>query len=114
MISRNLALWAGVLTGPIVWFFGMEANFAIAPLACGHIGKLALYLVSLLCLLISALAGALSWSQWQKLGRSYPGELGGETGRSRAMAMAGVLLSAMFCLTIVAQSIPNIVFSGCE
>lgn len=113
-MGRYLALWTGVLTGPIVWFFGMEANFAISPLACGYSAKPALYLVSLVCLILTASAGWLSWWQWQKLGRAAPGELGGDSGSSRALAMAGVLLSCMFCLTIVAQSIPNIMFSGCE
>jgi hypothetical protein len=113
-MNRNLVLWAGVLTGPIVWFLGMEANFAVAPLACGHNAKPVLYLVSLVCLVLTALAGCLSWFEWQRVGRAYPGELGGPTGRSRAMAMAGVLLSAMFCLTIIAQAIPNVVYSGCE
>src|SRR5207302_7538129 len=53
-MSRNAALWTGVLAGPIIWLLSFEANFALAPWACIFQAKLALYIVSILALVLAA------------------------------------------------------------
>ena len=113
-MSRDLALWTGILAGPAVWLISFEANFALAPWACIFQAKLALYVVSLIALLLSAASGVLAWRQWKELGREWPGESGGALARSRVMAGSGVLMSAMFSIVIVAQAIPEFILEACQ
>ena len=63
---------------------------------------------------ISAVGGLLAWREWKQLGSELPGEGGGAIPRSRIMALAGMLLSAMFCLVIIAQAIPELMLGACE
>jgi hypothetical protein len=113
-MKRNLALWTGVLAGPIVWLLSFEANYALAPWACIFQTKLALYLVSLAALILCAGSGIIAWRQWIELGKEWPGTGGGAIPRSRIMAVGGVLLSAMFFLVILAQAIPAVLLEACE
>ncbi len=113
-MNRNFALWTSILAGPIVWLLSFEANFALAPWACIFQAKLALYIVSLIALILSAASGALAWAQWTQLGREWPDQAGTVISRARIMAVAGVLLSTMFCIVIIAQAIPEIVLGACQ
>ena len=113
-MSRDFALWTGLLAGPIVWLISFEANFALAPWACVFQAKLALYVVSIVALLLAAASGFLAWRQWSALGRELPGDGGGGLPRLRVMALGGVLLSAMFFLVILAQAIPEVVLGACQ
>jgi hypothetical protein len=107
-------LWVGILTGPIAWFINLEANFAIAPLACTARGKPLLYLISGLALLLTVAAGSISFGQWQATETNQVGEAIPFTASRRAMAVAGLGLNSLFFLVIVAQTVPNILLQGCE
>ncbi len=107
-------LWAAIAISPIAWFLNLEANFALAPLACSDNGKLLLYLVSAASLVLAILAGGISLIQWRSPERNTAGELVASRSRRRAMALAGVGLSGLFFLVIVAQAIPNLMLAGCE
>jgi hypothetical protein len=113
-MTRDLALWTGLLAGPIVWLISFEANFALAPWACVTQGKAALYVVSILALLLSAGSGLLAWREWGELGKESPGDGEGALPRSRVMAIGGVLLSVLFFLIILAQAIPEVMLQACN
>jgi hypothetical protein len=112
--TRNLALWTGVLAGPVVWLLSFQANFTLAPWACEFNTKIALFLVTIAALILVSGSGWLAWREWTALGRIAPDEADGAVGRSRIMALGGVLLSAMFFLVILAQSIPELILGACE
>ena len=103
-MKQDFVLWLCVLAGPVAWFLSMEANFALAPLAPK--AMLAFYLVSLAALLITAAAGYLAWARWRQMSRSKA-DVVATSGR-RALAVSAFVLSAMFAVVIVAQSIPNL------
>ncbi len=113
-MKREIALWAGILVGPVTWFLSMLANFALAPWACTLAWKPALFAVSILALLITAGSGLLSWAEWQRLGREEAGEAGTVVARSRALAIGGILLSGFTSLVIVAQFLPHIILGACQ
>jgi hypothetical protein len=113
-MKRDLVLWTAVLAGPVVWLFSFEANYVLAPWACTFQAKLALYLVSLVALLLCAASGIMAWRQWTELGKEWPGNGGGVLPRARIMAIGGVLLSALFFLVVLAQAIPEVLLEACE
>ncbi len=113
-MDRNTALWAGVLTGPIAWMISFGANWVLVPWACTLGWMPALYIVTVIALVIVAASGLLAWREWRQTGEEPPGEGGNPIARARAMAIGGVALSAMFFLTILVQAIPNVVLAGCQ
>ncbi|HEX3684184.1 MAG TPA: hypothetical protein VHU83_16745 [Bryobacteraceae bacterium] len=112
--TRNLALWTGVLAGPFVWLLSFQANFTLAPWACEFNTKIALFLVTLVALVLVAGSGWLAWREWTELGKALPDNAAGALGRSRIMALGGVLLSAMFFVVILAQAMPELILGACE
>jgi hypothetical protein len=96
---KQAVLGAGFLLAPIAWFASMEANFALAPLACGGHQKSVLLLISVTALGLAAGGSFLAWTQ--------------RTSRRR-LAFFGVASSALFALVIAAQTIPNLMLRGCE
>jgi hypothetical protein len=107
-------LWSSILIGPAAWFLNLEANFAIAPLACSGGAKPYLYLVSTITLLLTLAAAWMAFAQWHQPERRAAGELAPVDARRRGMALAGLGLSALSFLVILAQTIPNLLFAGCE
>ena len=107
-------LWSGVIIGPLAWFVNLEANFAIAPLACTDAGKPYLYFVSAIALVTAIVAAGVSFTCWNMLDRSGAGEVvPGSSGRG-FVALSGIGISGFSALVIIAQSIPNLLFRGCE
>lgn len=113
-MSRDLALWTGILTGPIVWLISFEALFALNPWACIFQTKLTLYIVSIVAFALSGASGLLAWRQWNQLGREADPRGGDALSRSRIMAFGGVILSTLSCLIIVAQAIPELILEACQ
>ncbi len=113
-MNRDLALWTGILAGPIVWLISFEALFALNPWACIFQTKLALFIVSIVAFALSAAAGLLAWRQWSELGREADPRGGDSISRSRIMAFSGVILSTLTCLIIIAQAIPELVLEACQ
>lgn len=93
------ALGTGLFMAPLAWFASLEANFALAPLACGTRGTSLLLLVSLVAFVLSIASSVLAWTQ-----RTL----------HRRLALSGAVISAFFALAIVAQAIPNLILGGCE
>src|SRR4051794_41154279 len=106
-MKSEAMLWIGIAAGPIAWFLNLEVSFALAPLACSGSGKLLLHLVATIALLMTLAAGCLSFSQWQMPQTNVAGEATPFYSRRRAMALAGMGLSALFFLVTLAQAIPN-------
>ena len=113
-MNRDVALWTGIFAGPVVWLLSFEANFALAPWACEFQNKLALFIVTVLALILVASAGLLAWREWKAVGKTWPGGAGGTLAREQIMAGSGILVSAMFFLVIVAQAIPNLILGACD
>ncbi len=113
-MNRDLALWIGLLAGPVAWLVSFEANFALVPWTCIWQGKLTLYLVSLAAFVVAAGAGVLAWNQWSELGREADPRGGDTLSRSRIMAFGGVVLSSLSCLIIVAQAIAESILGACQ
>jgi hypothetical protein len=113
-MNRDAILLIAALAGPAVWFLSLEANFALASLACTTHGKAALYLVCVISLLLVVGLTMLAWSHWRQLSREYAGGSDVSIQSSRALALGAASLNALFFIMILAQSIPNLILTGCE
>jgi len=113
-MNRAVSAWVAVLAGPVAWFASLLANFALTAQICARGWKALLFAVTILALILTASAGVLAWRLWRETGVELPGETAGVAGFRRSMGLAGVLLSGMFVVVIIAQAIPNLIFRGCE
>lgn len=107
------ALWFAVLAGPVAWMLGLNAEYGLVRVACAKQDMLPLHAVSLLTLLLALSGGLVAWREWKRAGREWPGEGGGPVPRSRFMAAIGLMASALFSLTIVAQWAAHLFFNPC-
>jgi len=96
---KQAVLVTGLILSPMAWFGSLEANFALAPLACAGHGKSILLLVSAVALGLAVASGLLAWTQ---------------RGFHQRLAVSGAAMSSLFAIVIVAQAIPNLLLGGCE
>ncbi len=96
---KQAVLGTGLVLAPMAWFASLEANFALAPLACAGHEKSMLLLISGAAFGLAVAGGLLAWTQ-----RNFHNRL----------AVSGAVVSALFSIVIAAQAIPNVMLGGCE
>lgn len=107
------ALWFAVLAGPAAWMLGLNAEYSLVRVACAKNSMLYLHAVSLATLLLALAGGWVAWREWRRTGREWSDERGGTIPRSRFMGALGLLASALFTLTILAQWIASFFLNPC-
>jgi hypothetical protein len=112
--TRIGALWAANLLGPIAALAGLEVAYIFADRACATGDMVPVHLTWLASLLAAACGGWLGWREWRRWGGSHAGEEAGPGGRSRFLALLGMLLSALTALVVAAQWSAAFVFHPCE
>lgn len=105
-------LWVGVLVGPLAALMQLEVNYALVLWACSHHSTWPLHLVSVLALLVTIVAGLLSFRIWQRVSVNEDGP--GPAARTRLMTVIGVLISIMMLLVIIAQWLAVFIHDPCE
>jgi hypothetical protein len=116
---RSLALWTGLLTGPLAWLALLQTNYILAYVACETRQTWFMHLATAIAVLLVAAAGFGAWraSDGPITSDEQPsGPLSQETRRQRArwMAFGAVAFSAWFILVILAMEIPIIVLQECQ
>lgn len=96
-------LWAGVLAGPLAWAVQLQAVYALAAPACGTGRLWPLHLTAAACLLVAAGGGWAAWRAWRAVGGWPDPSDDPATGRTRLMAVLGMMTGVLFSLAIVAQ-----------
>lgn len=105
----SVALWWGILCGPIAFALDLQLRYALVPYACSHGQQWMLLGVSAPLFLVCVVGAIFSWRGWNE---------GRDTtlipSRVRFMAVGGAMLSAAFALTILANDIPHFFFGPCD
>ena len=111
----KLALWTGVLGGPLAWALQMQAGYALVRFSCPrHWLSIIHHAVTLLLLAAAVACTVVAWREWQRVGRGKPQSAeGGVAGRSRFLAVLGIFDSGLFSLVIFAQWLPLFFLSPC-
>lgn len=91
------ALWYGVLAGPIAFMAQMQVKYMLVPWACSIGSQSWLHLVTLIALIFPISAGVIAWRM-----------------RTHAMGVAGMMMSGMFLLAMIAQDIPTFLLGACQ
>lgn len=108
-----LRLTLGVVLGPIAALANEELIYVTNMWACGARTQWTMHFVPLVCLLVTVAAGFISWSDWVSVGRGLEEEEATVDARSRFLALAGMGISALSALIILAQWLAIFVFGAC-
>ena len=121
------SLWIGLLLGPAAWFLqltidtallGNACDLANAPAAAGAGSVLAFVLaMDVFALLLTAVAAMVAWRNWRRAAAEQPGGghalLASGAGRTRFMAMAGLLTCALIALAVVYSLASHLILREC-
>jgi hypothetical protein len=105
----STALWWGILSGPISFAIDLQLRYALVPYACAHGFRWMLVAIAVPLLLVCIVSAFLSWRGWVE-----GNDDDSTPSRIRFMAISGVVLSAAFALTIIANAIPSFFISPCD
>ncbi len=105
-------LWFGVLVGPIGWAVRLQASYMLVTSACAAGSQLRIHLVTVVTALF-ALAGAfVAWRCMRALGEGSTAA-SGAGGRSRFMAVGGIVISIWFFVQILVEGMPALIVGAC-
>src|SRR4051794_27295319 len=113
-MPRDLALWAGVLAGPVAFALDEEISYAVTQNACSTGDHVFLHLASLLALCLIAAGAVSAWRVFVRLPAGADQTRGGEWDRSRFMAIAGLVLCLIFTLFVIAEAVPRFILGPCD
>jgi hypothetical protein len=98
----TIALWIGILAGPIAWASALQVRYSIVVYVCRNHAFWLMWLVTLGALLVAAFGGFCAWRGWTD-----------STPRVRFMALGGLSISALFALAIISAAIPDLSSRAC-
>jgi len=116
--TRLLALWAGLLAGPLAWAALLQTNYVLSYVACEQRQTWMLYLATAVALALVAGGAAAAWAAAPAppLGREEhedPDPHRAIVLRARFMALGGLAMCAFFAIVILATAIPVLVLHPC-
>ena len=107
-------LWLLIVTAPIIVAVQMQINYVLVPWACTAQRRTALYVVTIVALLLTVLTAWIAYSFWRRVGTEWPAERDDLADRVRFISVLGLLSSGMSFLVILAQGIATIQFDPCQ
>jgi hypothetical protein len=114
-----LALWTGMLAGPLAWLLLLEWNYVASYVACETRQTWFLHAATLAAVALVAAAGLRAW----RAGRGpaedphppiEPVSEATSDARARWMAQAAVASSGWFILVMLSMEVPVIVLRTCQ
>ncbi len=111
--ANSLALWYGIVVGPVAWACCEAFNYMLTQHACSTGHFYVFNIISAITFLFALSGAGLAWTEFQKLG---PGQEHGGTPHDRSwfMAALGLATSLGFALAIIAMSVPHFILSPCD
>lgn len=107
----KIALWFGILTGPVAWLVQLQTAYALVVWSCTHGQVFVLRLVTMLFVLIGLGSLGLCVQSWRKTPQIAPSN--DRVEMSRFMAALGMMISGLFSALILVQALPTLILSPC-
>jgi small-conductance mechanosensitive channel len=108
------ALWSGLLIAPFAFLLNLQVSYMLVPFTCATGRVFWLHVAAGGSLMLAVLGLFIAWRNWRKTGREWHSEAESIMARSRFLSVMGLLMSALFCLAILAQWIANFIIGPCQ
>src|SRR5947209_5935715 len=102
---RRTALWYGIFIGPLTLAASQLLGFILVPWCCATGLHAYLWIAPAIALLLTLEGTYVCWRESQE---QHDQEYG------HFLALGGMLLSLMFALAIIAQTIPTFILTPCQ
>ena len=110
----SIPVWAGFLGAPLVWGIHFQVAYALVPWICTTQRYWVAHVWTIACLLLSLWFMWLCYREWRHTGGGSPtSEEPPSLGRSRFVAVVGLMSAALFTLLTAAGHVPIFFFSPC-
>ena len=106
--------WIVNLVPPALILVDLQLGYMLVPYACRTGDSTPGHVVHLIMLLACLGLAAVAWRSWTEAGRAVPSDDGSQAGRSRFMAVLGILISVSSALVIAAQWWPSFLIHPCQ
>jgi hypothetical protein len=107
-------LWLLMIAGPAIVAAEQQANFVLVRQACSMQRNVALYVVTIVAMLLTIATAMIAVSIWRRTGAAWPTEESDLANRIRFISVLGLLSSGMSFLVILAQGIATVNFDPCQ
>jgi hypothetical protein len=107
-------LWLLMIAGPAIVAAEQQANFVLVRQACSMQRNVALYVVTIVAMLLTIATAMIAVSIWRRTGAVWPTEESDLANRIRFISVLGILSSGMSFLVILAQGIATVNFDPCQ
>jgi len=107
-------LWVLLIAGPLLAAAEQQANFVLVRQACSMQRNLALYVVTIVAMLLTIATAMIGVSILRRAGAEWPTESSDLANRIRFISVLGILSSVMSFLVILAQGIATVNFDPCQ
>ena len=113
--TRIGALWTANLLGPIAVLLTQESGYVLSEkTACARGLSWPLHLSFAIGLALALVATALGWREYRRWGQQLSMPAGDPEGRSRFMAVVGMLVSTISALAIIAMWSATVFVRPCQ
>ena len=110
----SIPVWAGILGAPLLWGVHFQVAYAMVPWICTTQRYWVAHLFTVACVLLSVWFTWLCWREWRYVGGGRPSsDEPPVEGRTRFVAVVGLMSAALFTLLIAAGHVPIFFFSPC-
>jgi amino acid transporter len=107
-------LWVLLIAGPLLTAAEQQANFVLVRQACSMQRNVALYVVTIVAMLLTIATAMIGVSILRRAGAEWPTESSDLANRIRFISVLGILSSVMSFLVILAQGIATVNFDPCQ
>ena len=108
------ALWLLVVAGPAIVAMEQQANYVLVRQACSMQRNVALYVVTIVAMLLTIVTMMIAVSILRRAGAEWPTESSDLANRIRFISVLGILSSVMSFLVILAQGMATVNFDPCQ
>lgn len=108
-----LALWTGILAGPIAWALDLSIGYALVQSTCASRRQPLLHAMTAAALAGVAAGAMVSFTALRTAG-DRPEDGGEPRQRARFMALLGLASAALFATAIAALAVPRWVLDACR
>lgn len=107
------ALWFTFLGGPVAWTIRLLASYPLVPVACRLDTTAPLNLITGVTAIVGIAAAVTGWIAYRRLGDRGTDDPDPTLARVRFMALAGILISALFTYSILAEGMAVLLHDPC-
>ena len=112
-----MALWGGLLAGPLAWTALLETNYVLSYVACEQRHTWMLHVSTAAALMLIAAAAFFAWRAAPPLHEDEHRAADIDRAavlRARFMALGGLALCGFFAIVVIATEIPALVLHPCS